>query len=1112
MLAVEILNHPLVNLIGWTLLHFLWQGAIVGVIVAALLAGLRRRSASVRYVVGIVGLAVMAVCPLITMATLPRAEVASLAVSDLPVTSSVEFDVVPTTEIVFDATAVELPEPVLVADGPELEVSFSERVANWTPWIAGVWFVGVALLSLRLLFSWFQVRRMGRAGISAVGDRVQSLFDDISQRLALRRVVRVFESSLIAVPATIGWLRPIVLLPATAITGLTDEQLTAVLAHELAHVRRHDYAVNLVQGVIETLLFFHPAVWLLSSRIRTEREHCCDDEAVSTTGKPTEYARALTQLATIGAAPPLATAATDGELTTRVRRLVQRSAPATAAPRLSGLITLLTLLLVCVSVSSSEMAEPQQKTDKQTDKSQIGTDPVWIIAKHAIIFEGKQVVKWEHIKESLADLAARAGEVSVSFRFTPGAMDKFDMVQLDLFEVMSTLPRNVPISIGPGALAKYDKVRIQADLLPDPKLRILGRAFRPDGKPAGGSDVVVLPTPGKAGDVKVYMKGTGLRNKVKHDYRAAKRTGGFVVHPQGEERILIVHESGYSLQSVEQLRETPSFRLKPWARVVGQVFETPGHKQSINLTVQPEKFLNFMYYDVSVDEDGKYAQPVVAGRVAASRSLKTENGSESRGVETWTLQAGQVQSFDLKAMTAYELEGLELDKKQVSAALNGKSLSAEDVQRIRERMEIDRQKRDVVAKAQQNPKPDATTKKSDKALSQAALSERAKSRVIGQVFQPDKEPARGAQILLLSSKSSGLVEPVVSLDGYRVVGSDELPVQKANANGGFAVYPKEGQRVVFLHKTGFAIVAPGGIRKVAGVELKPWARVAGTVKEPKTQTLRFSVTTTDGIRFAGADLETNATGKYETVLPPGVVVPWRDVVLDADHGVSSPVEEWQMKAGQQKAFSLPALSARELERLKQQSQDEPRARNEAQDRVREADALRDEALKMKKEVDGLLEKQQTEEQDKSKGYLYDRAEPRLLPLREELKQEIQDLKAAAEEVRKEKAELERRVDKQRLIQESNNRARASKEKLEREIEQLKVSFLAHHAKTGNPARTWVVTPRLIVYRGKVVTSEQVEKAIIAFSRVYEQNDIGFYFSRSVSGHPTALTDSNDRHA
>ena len=115
-------------------------------------------------------------------------------------------------------------------------------------------------------------------------------------------------------------------------------------------------------------------------------------------------------------------------------------------------------------------------------------------------------------------------------------------------------------------------------------------------------------------------------------------------------------------------------------------------------------------------------------------------------------------------------------------------------------------------------------------------------------------------------------------------------------------------------------------------------------------------------------------------------------------------------------------------------------------------------------------------------------------------------------MRKEKAELERRVDKQRLIQESNNRARASKEKLEREIEQLKVSFLAHHAKTGNPARTWVVTPRLIVYRGKVVTSEQVEKAIIAFSRVYEQNDIGFYFSRSVSGHPTALTDSNDRHA
>src|SRR5438034_11106483 len=99
----------------------------------------------------------------------------------------------------------------------------------------------------------------------------------LAARLRVSRPVRVLESAIVQVPAVLGWVRPVILLPASALTGLTPLQLDALLAHELAHVRRYDYLVNLIQSVIETLLFYHPAVWWISGRMRQEREHCCDD-------------------------------------------------------------------------------------------------------------------------------------------------------------------------------------------------------------------------------------------------------------------------------------------------------------------------------------------------------------------------------------------------------------------------------------------------------------------------------------------------------------------------------------------------------------------------------------------------------------------------------------------------------------------------------------------------------------------------------------------------------------------------------------------------------------------------------------------------------------------
>jgi bla regulator protein blaR1 len=133
------------------------------------------------------------------------------------------------------------------------------------------------------------------------------------------------ESAWIDVPSVIGWMRPVIVVPASTFAGLSPEQFDAILAHELAHIRRHDYFVNALQSVLEVLLFYHPAVWWVSHQVRLEREHCCDDIAVEVCGDRVAYANALACLEERRATAAFAMGATGGHLLTRVRRLIRRT-------------------------------------------------------------------------------------------------------------------------------------------------------------------------------------------------------------------------------------------------------------------------------------------------------------------------------------------------------------------------------------------------------------------------------------------------------------------------------------------------------------------------------------------------------------------------------------------------------------------------------------------------------------------------------------------------------------------------------------------------------------------------------------------------------------------
>src|SRR3989441_361145 len=243
--------------LGWALVDSLWQDALAAAGLAALLALVPVRAARIRYAFATLTLALMLALPL---ATAVRLSGTSPQISDVVTATSPVTPAAPVADRIRAAL-----EPAL-------------------PWVVFVWFGGVVALSLRLASGWLVTRQLGRVGTSSVPDACREAVARLAARLRIRRPLRVLESAVVQVPAVIGWLRPVILLPASALTGLTPLQLDALLAHELAHVRRYDYLVNLIQSAIETLLFYHPAVWWASQQVREEREHCCDDLAVGVCG------------------------------------------------------------------------------------------------------------------------------------------------------------------------------------------------------------------------------------------------------------------------------------------------------------------------------------------------------------------------------------------------------------------------------------------------------------------------------------------------------------------------------------------------------------------------------------------------------------------------------------------------------------------------------------------------------------------------------------------------------------------------------------------------------------------------------------------------------------
>ncbi len=356
----DMLSSPLLHRVGWMLLHSLWQFSLIAIALAILLETLQRRSAATRYIVCCVALATTLLTAGITFSLttgMPVGDILTVAPPASPIdvtpnepleeafpnaTADIAPSLPPSFPPIEVAPAIALsPDPIpdetkphstnipeeTTADTPPFADRISTTLQPWLPGASLVWFCGVLLLSLWNTGGWLGVVRLRRIGTEPVAQELRERVEAVANQLKLRQSVHVLQSAFVEVPVITGWWRPVLLMPVGIVTGLTSQQLDALLAHELTHVRRHDYLVNLIQTLVETVLFYHPAIWWMSRKIRAEREYCCDDAAIRVCGDGVEYATVLAAFEQMRAAPRPAVAATDGNTLSRVRRILGDTTP-----------------------------------------------------------------------------------------------------------------------------------------------------------------------------------------------------------------------------------------------------------------------------------------------------------------------------------------------------------------------------------------------------------------------------------------------------------------------------------------------------------------------------------------------------------------------------------------------------------------------------------------------------------------------------------------------------------------------------------------------------------------------------------------------------------------
>ena len=271
----DFLSENFVHALGWTVLHSLWQGLIIGLVLSLILMNAPTKSAENRYRLSFAALLLIGVSSVVTFVFMWEKATETGENSDL------------------EALILRGPisENILLA--PTFFEKFTLFFNENAPIIALMWLLGVVFFSIRLMGGLIFIQELRTRQLVYLQSDWQNRVNIFKNKLKISRAVGIAESALIAVPMTLGWLKPLILLPIGTINKMTTGEVEAILAHELAHIAGRDYLLNILQSVIEIIFYFNPAVWWIAANIRAERENRCDDIAVSLSNNALTYAKAL---------------------------------------------------------------------------------------------------------------------------------------------------------------------------------------------------------------------------------------------------------------------------------------------------------------------------------------------------------------------------------------------------------------------------------------------------------------------------------------------------------------------------------------------------------------------------------------------------------------------------------------------------------------------------------------------------------------------------------------------------------------------------------------------------------------------------------------------------
>ena len=287
----KILSNDIIEALGLTIVHSLWQGALIAIVLGILMLATHKFTSGTRYILAVAASLFMLICPVYTFIKNYNPE--SKYENAAAIAKSSE------SPVLYESQTMEAEKNRIIADKSIFSLNpqqFKNYFYRHFPLIVTIWLLGILVFTLKFIGGLAYTQRLKYYRIIRVSEEWQKRFKELCVKLNIKKTVKIYESAMAKVPLVIGLLKPVILLPVSAFTGLSPKQLESIIVHELAHIIRRDYLVNFLQSILEILFFYHPAVWWINGIIRTERENCCDDIAIEQTGDSVNYAKALANI------------------------------------------------------------------------------------------------------------------------------------------------------------------------------------------------------------------------------------------------------------------------------------------------------------------------------------------------------------------------------------------------------------------------------------------------------------------------------------------------------------------------------------------------------------------------------------------------------------------------------------------------------------------------------------------------------------------------------------------------------------------------------------------------------------------------------------------------